>query len=206
MLTPKKAFVLSALAITVSIGIIGCATRPPAQPNNICAIFDSKPSWYRAAKKSAKRWGGSVTLPMAIMYQESSYKAKAKPPMQYFLWIIPTGRASDAYGYSQALESTWAQYQKEIGSRFRDRDNFADAYDFIQWYVHKSFVRNGVSKTDAYGHYLNYHEGHGGYARGSYRSKQWLLNVAQRVDRRNRQYERQLLGCQPRLDKRRSWF
>jgi len=175
--------------------------------NDLCRIFEDRSAWYKSASKSAKKWGGPIHLPMAIMYQESSFKHNAKPPMQYFLGFIPTGRASDAYGYSQALKSTWAQYQKEVGSRFKDRDNFANAYDFIQWYMHKTYERNGVSKWDYYAQYLNYHEGQGGYSRGTYKNKQWLLNVARRVDQRAKQYSAQMNQCKERLDRNKnSWF
>lgn len=146
-------------------------------------------------------------MPMAIMYQESSFKAKARPPMRYFLGFIPKGRASNAYGYSQALKSTWASYQRDIGSKYKDRDNFSSAVDFIFWYMHKTQQRNGISKWDAYAQYLNYHEGQGGYARGTHNSKQWLLNVARKVESRAKQYSAQLSQCQAELDNMRTgWF
>ena len=196
------------LVLFVCISLLAaCATRPPSNPDNLCLIFRDNPSWYRSAKSSAAEWGGPVHLPMAIMYQESGFKHNARPPMQYFLGFIPTGRASSAYGYSQALTGTWADYQREIGSRFRDRDNFSNAYDFIQWYMHKTTTINNISKWDYDAQYLNYHEGQGGYARGTHNSKQWLLNVAQRVDQRAKNYASQLLQCQAELDNRRSgWF
>jgi len=184
-----------------------CISRgAPDDIGNICAIFKDKPRWYKAAKNSSQRWGGPVHLPMAIMYQESRFKARARPPMQYFLGFIPTGRASDAYGYSQALKSTWATYQKDIGSRFKDRDNFASAVDFIFWYMDQTYERNGISKWDAYGQYLNYHEGQGGYSRSTHTSKQWLLMVAKKVEARSKQYSTQLSQCQAELDTKRRWF
>ena len=200
--------VVRVLMIAVVLILSGCASKSqPNNINNICEIFDNKPKWYKAAKKSAEKWGGPIHLPMAIMYQESSFKAKARPPMEYFLGFIPKGRASNAYGYSQALKSTWAEYQDSIGSKYKDRDNFANAYDFIQWYMHNTYSRNKVSKWDGYAQYLNYHEGHGGYSRGTHQSKQWLLNVAKKVDARSKQFSAQLAGCKARLDsKRRGWF
>jgi len=114
---------------------------------------------------------------------------------------------SNAYGYSQALKSTWADYQKDIGTKYRDRDNFSNAYDFIQWYMDKTNTRNKISKWDGYAQYLNYHEGHAGYARGSHQSKQWLIDVAKRVDARSKLYAQQLRGCVSYLDsKKTGWF
>ena len=196
----------NALVVSFCLLLSSCAYKAPKSVDNICTIFSDKPKWYRAAKRSAANWGGPIHLPMAIMYQESGFKRKAKPPMQYFLGFIPTGRASNAYGYAQALKSTWGEYQKEVGSKFRDRDNFANAYDFIQWYMHKTYQRNGISKWDYYAQYLNYHEGQGGYSRGTHYSKQWLLNVASRVDQRAKKYSAQLQQCQQQLDRKRGWF
>ena len=192
--------------IAILVTIAGCASKPLSNKSDLCQIFLDKPAWYSAAKKSAQRWNASVSMPMAIMYQESSFKRKARPPMQYFLGFIPTGRASNAYGYSQALSGTWQEYQREMGKRFSDRDNFANAYDFIQWYIDKSYQRNGVSKLDGYAQYLNYHEGQGGFARGTYKNKQWLVQVAKRVDQRAKRYAQQLRQCQDKLDSKRSWF
>ena len=192
--------------LSVMLGLAACATKPLSNKSDLCQIFLDKPAWYGAAKKSAQRLNAPVSMPMAIMYQESSFKRKARPPMQYFLGFIPKGRASDAYGYSQALNGTWREYQREMGKRFSERDNFANAYDFIQWYMHKSYQRNGVSKLDGYGQYLNYHEGQGGFARGTYKSKKWLIAVAQRVDQRAKRYSQQLRKCESQLARKRSWF
>jgi hypothetical protein len=174
--------------------------------DDICQIFNEKPRWYKAAKRSAEKWGGPIHLPIAIMYQESGFKRKARPPMQYFLGFIPTGRKSDAFGYSQALKSTWQEYEREAGSSFSSRSNFAHAVDFIQWYMNKTYSRNGVSKWDGYAQYLNYHEGQGGFSRGTHLQKQWLLDTAKRVDQRAKKYSGQLAQCQEKLDRKRSWF
>ncbi|PCJ38434.1 MAG: hypothetical protein COA75_00925 [Cellvibrionales bacterium] len=194
----KKLCLLILLGSTLLV--TGCAS-PPAKPNNICDIFTEKRSWYKAAMSSSKRWGGPVSVPMAIMYQESGFKHDAKPPMRYFLWIIPYGRASSAYGYAQVKTGTWGDYQKDAGSMFSDRDDFGDAMDFVFWYMDKSQKRNGVSKWDAYNQYLNYHEGHGGFARGSYKKKAWLKGVARKVERRSKTYSAQFGQCKKSLEK-----
>jgi hypothetical protein len=63
------------------------------------------------------------------------------------------------------------------------------------WYMTLSRERNGIPLSDARNQYLAYHEGHGGFARGSYNAKSWLLRVADRVDRRARRYQAQLATC-----------
>lgn len=174
----------------------GCATSPPQNPENLCEIFKEKRSWYKKAKKSYQRWKVPIPIMMSIMYQESSYKSKAKPPRKRFLFF-PAGRVSSSYGYSQAKDDTWRWYEKSVG-RNGDRDNFADAIDFIGWYNHTTHKTNKVSKQNAYALYLAYHEGHGGYKRGSYQSKAWLKNVAKRVEKRSKQYQAQLDNCRLR--------
>ena len=182
----------------------GCATSPPTNPDNICEIFEEKRDWYDAAIDTHERWGAPVHIPMAIMYQESSFKADAAPPMEYFLWIIPIGRASDAYGYSQAKTPVWGEYLKDEGGFFSDRDDFEDAVDFVGWYMNRTNKINKVSKWDTYAQYLNYHEGHGGYRRGSYHKKPWLKKVAKKVEARAKRYSEQYWGCKENLQ--RSWF
>jgi len=193
------------LVVALLLSLSACASRPPASPSNICKIFQEKSDWYKVTKKSADKWKSNMYVPMAMMYQESAYNAKARPPMRYFI-IIPYGRASNAYGYAQALNSTWDQYQKEAGSMFSSRSNFADAMDFMQWYMNKTAKINRIPKVDAYRQYLNYHEGQGGYARGTYKKKAWLMDVARKVDQRAKRYAAQLQQCGPTLERKRRWF
>lgn len=187
-----------------SMLLTGCATPPPQNTSNLCEIFYEHRGWYHAAAKARDKWGVPIHVPMSIMYQESSFKHNARPPMRWFLGFIPYGRASSAYGYSQAKTVTWEDYTKEADRYWASRDNFDDAIDFMGWYIDKSQRVNGVSKWDAYAQYLNYHEGWGGYKRGSYHGKTWLVNVAKKVDNRAQLYASQLKGCEK--DLKRGWL
>jgi hypothetical protein len=196
----KKNFLTFSFAAVLS----GCATAPPKQPDNICKIFEEKEDWYYDARDAQDKWGSPKHVLMAMMYQESSFKHDAAPPMEYFLGFIPIGRASSAYGYSQAKTPTWQDYIRETGNSGADRDDFEDAIDFMAWFVNKTHKVNGISKWDAYAQYLNYHEGWGGYKRGTYRKKKWLMAVANKVKHRAGRYGAQLKRCEAELDK--SWF
>ncbi len=66
------------------------------------------------------------------------------------------------------------------------------------WYMNKTREKNGVRLSDAHNQYLAYHEGHGGYARGSYHRKAWLKEVAGRVAVRAEYYRGQLASCRRR--------
>src|SRR5690606_34059043 len=193
----------SSLLLT-TLMLAGCATPPPSNPENICAIFEENRDWYDAAEDMRERWGAPIQVPMAMMYQESSFKHDALPPRDYLLGFIPWGRVSSAYGYSQAKTATWEDYQRETGNGWASRTDFADAIDFMGWFIHKTQRINGVSKWDAYGQYLNYHEGWGGYQRKTYLQKPWLVRTSQIVKQRASTYGEQLRGCEEALQ--RGWL
>jgi hypothetical protein len=185
--------------------LAGCTASQPKNVDNICAIFTEKDDWYGAAAEARDDWRSPIPVMMAIMHQESRFSATAQPPRQTILGFIPWTRPSNAYGYSQALESTWDAYELSAGRWGADRDDFGDSIDFIGWYNDQSHRRNGIAREDAYGMYLAYHEGHGGYSRGTYRSKKWLMDVARKVQRRAASYQSQLQGCEEKL-KSGGWF
>ena len=194
------------LAVVASLlTLAACTTSQPRNTENICAIFSEKRGWYEDAEDSRDEWGSPIPVMMAIMHQESRFDAKAKPPRKKIFGFIPGPRPSNAYGYSQALESTWDDYKRSAGRYGADRDDFADAIDFIGWYNTQSYKRSGIARNDAYHLYLAYHEGHGGYNRGSYRSKDWLIGVARKVERRANTFQTQLNGCEESL-KDDGWF
>ena len=182
-----------------------CVTSPPKQVDNVCHIFREKSGWYGDAKESRARWGVPVSVSMAFMHQESRFVATAKPPRKKLWGVIPGPRPSDAYGYSQAKDSTWEWYQRSTGNYGADRDDFGDAIDFVGWYNNVSHKELGIDKQDAFRLYLAYHEGHGGYRKQSYRSKDWLVDVARKVDRQARRYNSQLQECSEGLEPR-GWF
>ena len=179
--------------------LVGCSSSPPKDVNDACAIFKEKDGWYDAAAEARDEWGSPIPVMMAIMYQESRFQAKAKPPRKKIFGFIPGPRPSDAYGYSQALGSTWDGYERSAGRYFADRDDFDDAIDFIGWYNDQSWRRSGIAKSDSYRLYLAYHEGHGGFNRRTFKNKQWLKGVAKKVSARSRTYASQLKSCEKEL-------
>ena len=192
------------ISILVCFTLSSCATSPPKKPENLCEIFREHRDWYFAAREARERWGVPIHVPMSMMYQESSFKADALPPRDFILGFIPWGRVSSAYGYSQAKTMTWDDYVRETDRSGADRDDFEDAIDFMAWFIFKTQKINKGSKWDAYGQYLNYHEGWGGYKRKSYKKKAWLVKVARKVDNRAKRYGSQLKSCEEELNH--SWL
>ncbi|NVO22546.1 transglycosylase SLT domain-containing protein [Donghicola sp. C2-DW-16] len=169
--------------------------RAPRELDNACAIVRERPHYLKAMQRAERKYGAPVPVLMAMIHQESKFIGNAKTPRSYALGVIPMGRVSSAYGYSQALDGTWEQYQKETRNRRARRDDIEDATDFMGWYMTKTVQKNGIPMYDARNQYLAYHEGHSGFARGSYRSKAWLMNVATRVAERAQTYQAQLIAC-----------
>ena len=176
--------------------ITACTTLPP--PNNmdnICHIFRQYPQWYQDTKAVAQHFGVPVHVQMAIIHQESHFIAEAKPPRSKVLWVIPWSRPSTAYGYSQALDGTWALYKASVGRFWASRTRFYDAAHFVGWYSHNAHIRAGIPKNNAYALYLAYHEGVTGYQHRTYLKKKWLILVAKKVQLRATIYQAQLRTC-----------
>lgn len=186
-------------AIFVLILVASCGGPrggpPPGTLDDACAILRERPEYKRAFRAAERRWGVPTHVQMATIYQESKFDANARTPFRYVLGIIPMGRQSSAYGYSQALDGTWEEYRRANRRFMARRTDIFDSADFIGWYMDKSNQKLGISRSDARGQYLAYHEGRGGYARRSYRAKPWLLRIAGEVDSRSSMYQAQLRRC-----------
>ena len=177
-----------------------CTTAPPKSPNDICEIFDEKRSWYKASIRTYERWDIEPSITMAFIKQESSFQQGAKPERErIFFGLIPWKRESSAYGYAQVIDGTWDLYKQEAGRTFASRTNFSDSVDFIGWYNNRNSKNLRISKKNARSLYLAYHEGPEGFKKGSYRSKPWLLGVADKVQRSANNYRVQFTECKDEL-------
>jgi len=192
------------LLLVCMLWLTACASAPPQNASNICSIFEDRRSWYKAARKSEQRWGVPMAVNMAFMYQESGFRGRAKPPRKYYFGFIPGPRPSNAFGYAQALDNTWNDYQVAAANWGARRSSFKHAIDFVGWYNDMSHSINGISKDDAYNLYLAYHEGNGGWRNRSYAGKTWLLNTANTVQGNAARYASQLQSCERDLN--RNWF
>ncbi len=183
------------LVLVAACGRGGGYGDSPGQMEDACAILRERPEYRRAFRAAERRWGVPTHVQMATIYQESKFVSDARTPYRYTLGIIPMGRQSSAFGYSQALDGTWDEYVEEAGSRRARRDNIHDATDFMGWYMSKSRDALNIPMYDARNHYLAYHEGRTGYSRGTYNGKAWLVRVAGTVESRAANYQAQLRRC-----------
>ena len=189
---------MALLLLVASCGGGSSNTSAPRNLDNACSIIKQRPQYHRAFKRVERRWNVPVHVQMAIIHQESKFDGDARTPLRFVLGVIPMGRQSSAYGYSQALDGTWDEYKEETGRRRAKRDDIDDATDFMGWYMNNTRDRTGVALDDARNQYLAYHDGQTGYLRGTYRSKPWLLRVADRVADRAVMYRGQLARCSKR--------
>ena len=173
----------------------GGGESPPRNLDNACSIVREKPNYLSAFERTERRWGVPIHVQMATIYQESKFDSDARTPYRWAIGVIPMGRQSSAFGYSQALDGTWDEYRSQTGNRGARRDRIRDATDFMGWYMNESLRRNNIPLSDARNQYLAYHEGQTGYARGTYRNKSWLMRVSSEVGQRAQVYQSQLASC-----------
>ena len=174
--------------------ISGCMGIPKNQ-EDACSIIKQKKSWRTALKKTERRWGISPGMQLAFIKTESNFKPTARTQRKYFLGLIPSGRISSAYGYSQALDGTWKEYKESTGNRYHRRSNFAHSTNFIGWDADKTKRLLGISKNNAYLQYLAYHQGQAGFKTGAYKNKKGLLKVANKTAFNKKKFDRQLKKC-----------
>jgi hypothetical protein len=178
------------------VSLAGCATntKPPSDTTNACAILDEKRGWEKHVFEAARAWNVTPGIILAFIRQESGFRHDARP-------VDRNGnRLSSAYGYSQALDGTWAQYERTQGGG--KRKSFEDSADFIGWYLDLISKQTGITKTDARNLYFAYHEGPGGYRRGTHIGKSWLVDTAGRVASQATIYDGQLRRCERRQMRR----
>ena len=185
----KLFYTLLLVLFVASCGIMTPGSAP-RNLDNACSIVQQRPQYLRAFKATERKWGVPINVQMAVIHQESRFKKAAKTPRKYFLGIIPSGRQSSAYGFAQALDGTWSEYKRSTGRFAARRSSIRDAADFIGWYMTETKRRSGVALSDARNQYLAYHEGQGGFMRGTHLKKPWLLAIADKVANRSSTYRR----------------
>lgn len=193
------------LLLGLSLLLCACAPPPPRNQLNVCSIFSQYPEWFWATQAARKRWGVPISVQMAIIHQESHFRADAMPPRTQLLGIIPWTRPTTAEGYTQAVDSTWQHYLRATGQTHASRSDFAYAADFVGWFAYRSHRRLGISRNNAFALYIAYHEGDLGFSQRTYRHKRWLMRVAHSVQRVATRYRWQLRRCEPHLAKKPWW-
>lgn len=188
--------------LTLFAGSIWLWPRSPSSPSiddsDLCSLYRQRLSWYQSSREVAERYEISEAVIMSFLFQESGFRADARPPRRRFFGFLPGRRPSSAYGYAQAIDSTWQQFESELGQSMR-RDRFADAAHFVAWYSNQLKERLGTRGSDIQELYFAYHHGPTGYGRRD-RSPPQSATAAQ-VASRTRRYAAQLEECRRDLDR-----
>ena len=186
---------------TSMLTLQGCV-HTPTYAGDACSIFDEKYFWFKAAKKSSKRWNVPIATLMSVINQESAFKQYAKPPRKKLFGFIPLlTRESSSLGYSQATKGSWEHYKKVTGKRFVTRIRFKDSVDFVGFYIDQTNKELGILKKDTFNQYLAYHEGWNGFRKKTYKKKLDLLKTANKVEKQAQTYNKQLSKCMSKLDR-----
>lgn len=189
------------LAILAALFATACASMPQPSKQEIadaCLLLQQNRSWHDALRDSARNWGAPMGFQLAVIKQESTFKHDARPPRGERQWfgLVEGDHISSAAGYSQALDSTWEMYKAQTGKWAASRNSFHDSADFIGWYFSSTGKRTGLGQYDYKSHYLAYHEGAGGYLKGTWKNKGWLIQTANRVASQAATYEQQIARCE----------
>lgn len=192
----SRIFRLSPLLLLLAIS--ACATKP-TRIDNVCAVYSQNAgftgNWKRSTAAASRKYNIPPHVLMATIRMESGFDQRARPQRRMILGFIPGKPISTAYGYSQALDGTWLQYQRETGRHMARRTNFSDAVDFVGWYHDKSARTLGIARHDTQNLYLAYYSGHAGYARGNWRGNTSIQNYARRTATMANNYASQMRSC-----------
>lgn len=180
--------------------------EPDFPAGDLCEIFERRPAWYLRTLKVERRYGLPQAVQMAVVRHESGYQARARPPRRLLWGWIPGPRPSSAFGYSQALDGTWARFQRATGRPQARRDRFSDSVELIGWYFEDAGRALGPRMRDPYHFYLAYNQGPVGYVNAVKRPGSSVSAYARRVAATADQYAAQLAGCRARLERRRIYF
>lgn len=173
-------------AALVGITVQGAGhTQASDKLDDACDLFQQKIGWRTITSEASEKWGIPVSVILAIMHQESRFKSTA------------AAKTSTAFGYSQALDGTWAEYQAEMNTSHAVRTSLSDSADFIGWYMTRTEEKIGLPLDDVAAHYLSYHEGPAGYRSKRWKKQSKLIQISENVAERAKVYEVQLRQCRP---------
>ena len=187
----RVSLIVRCAIITMAALLVSCHHGRPKHLKDACSIYREFPEWLEVAKSVQHRWGTPPSLQLAVIYTESRFVSDARPKKEEFHLF----RKSSARGYAQALDDAWRSYVHATHQLAADRENFADASDFIGWYTHLTKKHFGLPYSNTYAHYLAFHEGRHGYAKGSYKKNHRLMHLAKRVQKLELRYQKQLIKC-----------
>ena len=111
------------LALSAMCALLGACSgreKPPSTVVDACRMQTERPKWFKAMQRTEDKWGVPVSVQLATIARESSFRHDAQPTKRIgsgiFSREVPR---SSAYGYAQAIDGTWDGYREDTGRRRR---------------------------------------------------------------------------------------
>lgn len=184
-----KKIIFSLTIAFTALAISSCSERAKVDDSmGVCEILVQNPSWSKSLKAAQDTYKLPPAFAMAIIYQESKFKAEAK------------SKGSSAYGYAQAIDGTWKNFQKDVKSNAK-RNNFNDSVQFVGWYTAQLAKSTKLKMSDSYNLYMAYMLGATGfkcYKAGTLKNKAKIVEdkkLAQKVKDFTAHYQSQFKKC-----------
>lgn len=184
----KKIIYLTSI-ILASLAITSCSEETKVDNKlTACEILNDHPGWAKSLKKAEDTYKLPPAFAMGVMYQESRFKSNAKAV------------GSSAYGYAQAINSTWKHFQEDVKANAR-RDNFDDSVQFMGWYMAQLAKSAKLKMSESENLYMAYMLGATGFKRykaGTFKNKAKIIEdkkLAKKVKNFTSLYKSQLKKC-----------
>ena len=181
-----KKIIYSLIVAFITLTITSCSEGAQVDSKmGACEILTQNPSWSKSLKAAQDKYNLPPAYAMALIYQESTFKAEAK------------SKGSTAYGYAQAIDGTWKHFQKDVKPNAK-RNNFDDSVQFVGWYTTQLAKSTKLKMTDSYNLYMAYMLGATGFKRykaGTFKNKDKIVEdkkLAQKVKDFTAHYKAQL--------------
>ena len=149
-----------------------------AQASNACSVLNAHEGWDEALKNANEKYHVSAGAIMAIIDQESRFKANA--------------HNGPYLGYSQASPQTWSWFLRSSKIGAKPRTDFAASAMFVGWHFNAMHDKLGISLSNVKSQYLAYKLGVGGYMKGGSASAN---AIASKISRRAAMFNEQLDDC-----------
>ena len=143
--------------VTVAFVLTGCVHQR-LEVSNACDILHNHPDWYSYHLHFENKYAVPMSTVMAIIALESGYDAKARPVKSWLInKYIPWQYASSSYGYSQATNASWADFQRANPYSIFTRSDYVSSVAFVSWYLATYAVSKNILKVQD--QYVVYHDG-----------------------------------------------
>lgn len=166
-----------------------------------CEIVRKRGDWYEAARQSESRWGVPAAHLLALLTDDQKLSSGQLPARWRPLWSTGISHPGLPDGF---FESTWAQYQHQIGQPKASSSSVPTILDFMGWYISSLAQHHNLATDDAAGQFVLWRFGRDMYASGKWGHAPWVKMQADQFAARTLAYKADLNRCTGDLDDNRS--